>query len=92
MNNSLLQFVCEYCDIDDDLNKENRLNFASFKKNYQIWCRDLGIKPMRVGKEEIEYYLGDKFGTQVVKSSTYYLSNIVMNENFNNEYGFGKGD
>ena len=86
MNNSLLQFVSEYCDVDDELDKEERLNFATFKKNYQIWCRDLGIKPMKVGKEEIEYYLGDRYGTRVIKSSTYYLSNILMNENFKNEY------
>ena len=92
MNNSLLQFVSEYCDIDDELDKDNRLNFAQFKRNYQVWCRDLGIKPMKVGKDEIDYYLGDRYGTSIVKSSTYYLSNIVMNENFNNEYGFGKGD
>lgn len=86
MNNSLLQFVSEYCDIDDELLPTERLNFATFKKNYQIWCRDAGIKPMKVGKEEIEYYIGDKYGTKVVKSSTYYLSNILMNENFKNEY------
>lgn len=86
MNNSLLQFVSEYCDIDDDLLPNERLNFSSFKKNYQIWCRDAGIKPMKIGQEEIKYYLGDKYGTDIVKNSTYYLSNIIMNENFRNEY------
>lgn len=86
LNNSLLQFVNEYCDIDDDLEISERLNFSKFKKNYQIWCRDVGIKPMKVGQDEIEYYLGDRYGTKVVKKSTYFLSNIIMNENFKNEY------
>ena len=86
LNNSLLQFVSEYCDIDDDLEISERLNFSKFKKNYQIWCRDVGIKPMKAGKDEVEYYLGDRYGTRVVKKSTYFLSNIIMNENFKNEY------
>ena len=86
LNNSLLQFVSEYCDIDDNLEISERLNFSKFKKNYQIWCRDVGIKPMKIGQAEITYYLGDRYGTEIVKSSTYYLSNIVMNDSFKQEY------
>lgn len=86
MNNSLLQFVGEYCDVNNDLEKEERLNFSQFKRNYQLWCRDVGIKPMKVSQGEIDYYLGDRYGTRIVKSGTYYLSNILMNENFKNEY------
>lgn len=85
-NNSLLQFVTEYCEIDNDLDISERLNFSKFKRNYQAWCRDSGIKPMKVGKDEIEYYLGDRYGTKVLKSGTNYLSNIVMNEMFKQEY------
>ena len=86
-NNSLLQFVAEYCKIDDNLSVEERLNFASFKRNYQRWCRDTGISPMKIGRQEIEYYLGDLYGTKVVKNNTNYLSNILMNESFEKEYG-----
>ena len=85
-NNSLLQFVAEYCIIDDNISVENRLNFASFKRNYQRWCRDTGISPMKIGRQEIEYYLGDLYGTKVVKNNTNYLSNILMNESFKKEY------
>ena len=41
---------------------------------------------MKIGRQEIEYYLGDLYGTKVVKNNTNYLSNILMNESFKKEY------
>lgn len=87
MNNSLLQFVEEYCDIDDNININDRMTLAMFKKNYQIWCRDSTIKPMKIGKEEIEYYLKPKYKTEVVKHSNYYITNLRMKESFKEDYG-----
>lgn len=87
LNNSLLQFVEDYCDIDNDIDINERMTLAVFKKNYQIWCRDSGIKPMKVGKEEIEYYLGGKYKTSVVKHSNLYITNLRMKESFKEDYG-----
>ena len=88
LNNSLLQFVDEYCDVDNDISVNDRMTLAVFKKNYMIWCRDSGIKAMKIGKEEVEYYLGKKYGTEVVKHSNWYISNLKMKESFKKDYSF----
>ena len=87
MNNSLLQFVEEYCDVDDNIDVNDRMTIATFKKNYMIWCRDSSIKAMKVAKEEIEYYLGSKYNTKVVKHSNYYITNLKMKDSFKEDYG-----
>lgn len=86
LNNSLLQFVDECCVIDNDIVASDRLNFAQFKRYYQRWCKESGIKPMKVGEPEIEYYLGNRYDTRVVKYGTKFISNIIMNEHFKDEY------
>lgn len=88
VNNSLLQFVDEYCDIDNDLDPNDRMTLAVFKKNYRIWCRDSGVKPMKANKEEVIYYLGKKYGTDVVKHSNLYITNLRMKESFKEDYSF----
>lgn len=88
LNNSLLQFVDEYCDVDDDISVNDRMTLAVFKKNYMIWCRDSGIKAMKIGKEEVVYYLGKKYGTDVIKHSNLYISNLKMKESFKKDYSF----
>lgn len=88
VNNSLLQFVDEYCDIDDELDPNDRMTLAVFKKNYRIWCRDSGVKPMKANKEEVIYYLGKKYGTDVVKRSNHYITNLKMKESFKEDYSF----
>lgn len=85
-NNSILQFVNEYCVVDDELDPLERLNFSKFKKYYQIWCKDLGIPPMKLGRDEIKLYLFRKYGTTIVKSSTYFLSNIGISDTFKEDY------
>lgn len=87
MNNSLLQFVDEYCEVIDDIAVKDRMTLANFKKNYQIWCRDSGIKAMKIGKDEVEYYLKPKYGTEAVKHSTYYITNLKMKDSFKEDYG-----
>lgn len=88
VNNSLLQFVDEYCDIDDKLDPSDRMTLAVFKKNYRIWCRDSGVKPMKANKEEVLYYLGKKYSTDVVKHSNLYITNLKMKESFREDYSF----
>jgi len=87
MNNSLLQFVDEYCDVDDNIPTNDRMTLKTFKTNYLMWCRDSGIKGMRVGKEEIEYYLKPKYKTEAVKASNYYITNLRMKDSFKEDYG-----
>lgn len=87
VNNSLLQFVDEYCEIDDELLVKDRMTSKTFKRNYQMWCRDTGVKPMKVNKDEIEYYLKPRYGTEVTKSSNYYITNLKMKESFEEDYG-----
>lgn len=80
VNNTLLQFIEECCDIDDDLPVSERMTVKNFKTNYQIWCRDSGIKPIGLKNKEIEDYLKPKYGTQVKKSSDYKLTNIKLKD------------
>lgn len=80
VNNTLLQFIEECCDIDDDLPVSERMTVKSFKTNYQVWCRDSGIKPIGLKNKEIEDYLKPKYGTQVKKSSDYKLTNIKLKD------------
>lgn len=92
LNNSLLQFVDECCDVDNNIAPSERLTLTQFKRNYQRWCKDGGIKAMKIGQPEIDYYLGSRYGTTVKKSNVLVLTNLVMNENFKNEYQtFGNG-
>lgn len=88
MNNSLLQFVEEYCDVDNTLDISNRMTLTVFKKNYQVWCRDSGVKAMKIGKEEVRYYLGAKYGTDIVKHSNNYITNLRMKDSFKEDYGY----
>ena len=46
-----------------------------------------GIKAMKIGKDEVEYYLKPKYGTEAVKHSTYYITNLKMKDSFNEDYG-----
>lgn len=87
INNSLLQFVHEYCDIDDDINVKDRITLKTFKRNYQMWCRDSNIKPMKINKQEVEYYLKPKYKTEIVKSSNNYITNLKMKDSFQEDYG-----
>lgn len=79
-NNTLLQFVEECCDIIDDLSPTERMKVSTFKKDYQIWCRDSGVKNMALKNDDIENYLKPKYSTEVVKSSNYYVSNIKLKD------------
>lgn len=83
VNNTLLQFIEECCDIDNNLPVSERMTVKNFKTNYQIWCRDSGIKPIGLKNKEIEDYLKPKFGTEVKKSSDYKLTNIKLKDGIN---------
>ena len=85
-NNSLLQFVDECCEINNNLSRNEKIKLTQFRRYYQRWCNDAGVKPMKLSKEETEYYLGPKYGTEVRKSGDRLVSNIVMNDNFKEEY------
>lgn len=87
INNSLLQFVHEYCDIDDDLPMKDRMTLKTFKRNYQMWCRDSNIKPMKINKQEVEYYLKPKYKTEVKKVSNNFITNLRMRDSFQEDYG-----
>lgn len=80
VNNTLLQFIEECCDIDNDIPANERMTVKTFKANYQIWCRDSGIKPIGLKNKEIEDYLKPKFGTEVKKNSDYKVTNIRLKD------------
>ena len=64
-----------------------RLSVKSFKTNYQIWCRDSGIKPIGLKNKEIEDYLKPRYGTEIKKNNGYYnLSNIKIKEGMASSY------
>lgn len=87
VNNTLLEFVEECCDIDNSLLVTERLSVKSFKTNYQIWCRDSGIKPIGLKNKEIEDYLKPRYGTEIKKNNGYYnLSNIKIKEGMASSY------
>lgn len=85
-NNTLLQFVDECCEVDNKLDANKRLKVAQFKKYYQIWCRESGIKNIGLKNNEIEEYLNPKYGTRVVKNGTHYLTNIKINSSFESDF------
>lgn len=85
-NNTLLQFVEECCDIDDELLPSERMKVSDFKRYYLIWCRESGIKNIGLKNEEIETYLTPKYGTEIKKVSTYYLTNIKIKDGFKESY------
>lgn len=86
VNNTLLQFVEECCDIVDDLPVGDRITPKTFKTNYQIWCRESGLKPIGLKNEEIEFYLKPIYGTEVKKHGVLYLTNIQIKEGMNFSY------
>lgn len=88
MNNSLLQFVEECCDIDDMLLKENRVTFPKFRRYYQRWCNETGVMKMALTNDNMELYLNMKYGTEKKRSNGYYYwSNIKMKQEFLDDYG-----
>ena len=87
VNNTLLEFVEECCDIDDTLLATEKVSVKSFKLNYQIWCRDSGIKPIGLKNKEIEDYLKPRYGTEIKKYDGYYrLSNIKIKDEMMSSY------
>lgn len=87
VNNTLLEFVEECCEIDNNLFANERISVKSFKTNYQIWCRDSGIKPIGLKNKEIEDYLKPRYGTEIKKNNGYYnLSNIKIKEGMASSY------
>ncbi len=88
MNNSLLQFVEECCEIDDKLVKEKRVTFPKFRRYYQRWCNETGVKKMSLTYDTMELYLSMKYGTEKNRSGGYYYwSNIKMTQEFLDDYG-----
>lgn len=88
MNNSLLQFVEECCEIDNMLLKENRVILPKFRRYYQRWCSESGIMKMALTNDNMELYLNMKYGTTKERSNGYYYwSNIKMKQEFLDDYG-----
>lgn len=79
-NNTILQFVEECCEVDNNIPPNDRMKVSDFKKYYRIWCRDSGIKNLGLKNEDIENYLKSKYGTEIKKVSLYYLTNIKLKE------------
>lgn len=88
MNNSLLQFVEECCEIDDMLAKEDRVITPKFRRYYQRWCNETGVKKMSLTNDNMEFYLNMKYGTEKRRSNGYYYwNNIKMRQEFLDDYG-----
>ena len=88
MNNSLLQFGEECCEVDDRLSKDNRVILPKFRRYYQRWCNETGVKKMAITNDNMEFYLKMKYGTDMKKSGGYYYwTNIKMKQEFLDDYG-----
>ena len=87
MNNSLLQFVEECCEIDDRLVIEDRVILPKFRRYYQRWCNETGTMKMTLTNENMEFYLKMKYGTEKKRSKGYYYwDNIKMKQEFLDDY------
>lgn len=64
MNNSLLQFIEECCEVVDTLPIEDRVVLPKFRRYYQRWCNETGTMKMTLTNDNMEFYLNMKYGTK----------------------------
>lgn len=88
MNNSLLQFIEECCEVVDTLPIEDRVVLPKFRRYYQRWCNETGTMKMTLTNDNMEFYLNMKYGTKKKRSKGYYYwTNIKMKQETIDDYG-----